>query len=79
MTSAIRISAAAEPNGQLRDDPNWIAVSGGITSGKAQREFQAAKANAARVGLVFGSAGLRGHGVYATAPARITVTDFSIR
>ena len=61
------------------DDPRWIAVSGGATAANARQQFEAAKANAARVGVVFGSAGLRGHGVYASAPARITITDFNIR
>ncbi|NNC48706.1 MAG: hypothetical protein HKO13_09805 [Sphingomonas sp.] len=61
------------------DDPDWIAVSGGTKAGTVPREFAAALANASRVGIVFGSSSLRGHGVYATAPARITVTDFNIR
>ncbi|MBB3763490.1 hypothetical protein [Sphingomicrobium lutaoense] len=61
------------------DDPAWVGVTGGITAGNNPTAYRAALRHAGRIGLVFGSAGLRGHGVFATAPARFTVTDFSIR
>lgn len=60
------------------DDGGWVGVQGGVTSSQIPGAFDAAKANAARVGMVFGSQFLRGHGVYATAPARITVSEFRI-
>ena len=40
--------------------------------------FEAALARAERVGFTFGSAPLRGHGVYATGPARFTLLDFRV-
>lgn len=58
------------------DEP-WIAMMGGDNRA-FPREFDAALANAMRVGFVFGSEGGRGHGVYATGPARFTVLDFRI-
>ncbi|WP_260483830.1 hypothetical protein [Sphingomicrobium flavum] len=61
------------------DDPRWVGVSGGRTAASYPRAFEDALRNAGRVGLVFGSQGLRGHGVFATAPSRFTVTDFVIR
>ena len=60
------------------DDPRWGAVVGGNAS-QYPREFAAALANADNVGLVFGSKGGRGHGVYATGPARFELLDFRIR
>ena len=41
-------------------------------------QFARAKDEAAVVGFVLGSSGGRGHGVYATGPARFTVLDFTI-
>jgi hypothetical protein len=58
------------------DEP-WIAMMGGDARSLPQA-FARARAEAAEVGFVFGSAGLRGHGVYATGPARFTVLDFEI-
>lgn len=58
-------------------DANWVAVLG-ATSHTAPGAFADALDNAARVGFVFGSRGGRGHGVYATAPARFTILDFRI-
>lgn len=58
------------------DEP-WIAMMGGDNRAYP-REFDAALANTVRVGFVFGSEGGRGHGVYATGPARFIVLDFRI-
>ena len=58
-------------------DENWIAMTGSDAHSNP-RGFAAALANTQRVGFVLGSAGLRGHGVYATAPARFTILDFRI-
>ena len=40
--------------------------------------FEAALTDAENIGLVFGSAGKRGHGVYATAPSRFILLSFSL-
>lgn len=58
-------------------DEDWIAMTGpgAFANPEGVRE---ALENTARVGFVFGSQSLRGHGVYATAPARFTVLDFRI-
>ena len=56
---------------------NWIAMMGG-TSGSNPEGFGAAVENAHRVGFTFGGTSGRGHGVYATQPARFTVLDFRI-
>jgi hypothetical protein len=58
-------------------DPAWVSVFGKAAATNP-RGFAEAMAGASRVGLVFGSAGARGHGVYATAPARFTLIDFRI-
>ena len=42
------------------------------------QQFQDALDNADRVGFVLGSVNGRGHGVYATAPARFTVLSFQV-
>ena len=58
-------------------DEDWIAMTGpGARANPGG--FRAALAQTARVGFVFGSEGGRGHGVYATAPARFTILDFRI-
>lgn len=60
----------------LRDN-GWISVLGKPrTSNPAA--FEMALAETERVGLLFGSASGRGHGVYATGPARFTLIDFRI-
>lgn len=60
------------------DDPEWNAVM--TTRARDDRAgFADALENAGRVGFVFGSDGGRGHGVFATGPARLTVTQFEIR
>ena len=59
------------------DDPNWISVQA-RTAGSNPAALQAALADIDRIGLVFGSTAARGHGVYATAPARFTLLSFRI-
>ena len=58
-------------------DEDWIAMTGPSAHAN-RRGFAAALADTARVGFVFGSEGGRGHGVYATAPARFTILDFRV-
>jgi hypothetical protein len=58
-------------------DPQWGSVYG-KPAGQNTAAFEDALANASRVGLVFGSTAARGHGVFATAPARFTLLDFRI-
>ncbi|MCL4671821.1 MAG: hypothetical protein KJZ64_02555 [Sphingomonadaceae bacterium] len=58
------------------DEP-WKAMMGGDATA-LPAQFERAKAEAAVVGFVFGSSGGRGHGVFATGPARFTVLDFVI-
>lgn len=59
------------------DDPQWTSVSGRPASANPQA-FRAALSDTWRVGLVFGSSAARGHGVFATAPARFELLDFRI-
>lgn len=59
------------------DDPHWGSVMS-QTAGANPREWQDALDDIDRIGLVFGSKGGRGHGVYATKPARFTMLDFRI-
>ncbi len=59
------------------DDPHWGSVMGG-QSGANVRAFHEALEQTSRIGLVFGSKGGRGHGVYATGPARFTMLSFHI-
>jgi hypothetical protein len=74
----VRILAPGEQEVEVRlDDPNWVSVLGG-TSSLVPGRMQAALADVDRIGLLFGSAGGRGHGVYATAPARFTLLSFRI-
>ena len=61
----------------IRFDENWKSVFSNDRT-KDPRAFEAALRDAARIGFVFGSQGGRGHGVYATRPARFTVLDFRI-
>ncbi len=58
-------------------DENWIAVVA-FSRETAPDEFRRALANAGRIGFTFGGKGGRGHGVYATAPARFTLLDFRV-
>ena len=59
------------------DDPMWGSVMG-MSAADHPEKFEDALANAARIGLVFGSRSGRGHGVCATDPARFTLLRFSI-
>ncbi|MEL7690728.1 hypothetical protein [Citromicrobium bathyomarinum] len=58
-------------------DEAWIAMAGGSRN-TLLKDFDRALAQANTVGFVFGSASGRGHGVYATGPARFTLLDFEI-
>lgn len=58
-------------------DEDWIAMTGPGAHANP-RGFRAALEETARVGFVFGSPAARGHGVYATAPARFTILDFRV-
>lgn len=58
-------------------EENWISVMGSDHE-RSPREFAAALAEAGRIGFTLGTHGGRGHGIYATAPARFTVLDFSV-
>lgn len=58
-------------------DEDWVAMTGPGAHANP-RGFAEALAATARVGFVFGSEGGRGHGVYATAPARFTILDFRV-
>ena len=58
-------------------DPEWLSVMG-KPAGSNPAAFRDAIADAERVGLVFGSSAARGHGVYATGPARFTLLSFRI-
>ena len=58
-------------------DENWAAVTA-FKRETAPREFARALANAQRVGFTFGGGGGRGHGVYASGPARFTLLDFRV-
>ena len=61
----------------IRLDGNWTNVNGKRAADKP-RGFDDAMAEASRVGFTFGSSSRRGHGVYATQPARFTLLDFRI-
>ncbi len=58
-------------------DAEWKSVHS-ATRTQAPEDFAASLANASRVGFVLGSRGGRGHGVFATAPARFTILDFRV-
>ncbi|MXP43466.1 hypothetical protein [Allopontixanthobacter sediminis] len=55
----------------------WIAMMGGDASSLPQA-FDAALRETSQIGFTFGGASGRGHGVFATAPARFTVLDYRI-
>lgn len=59
------------------DDPDWGSIRF-RPAGEHRAAFREALANTDRIGLVFGSPGLRGHGVYATAPARFELLSFEL-
>lgn len=58
-------------------DPEWISVFGKPVAAQPQG-YAMALERTERIGLVFGSQSGRGHGVYATGPARFTLLDFRI-
>lgn len=58
-------------------DDEWISVWAG-SNRQTPGAFRAALAGADRVGFVLGANGARGHGVFATGPARLTVLSFQI-
>lgn len=58
-------------------DDAWISVYG-KTPDATPGGFRRALADTMRVGFVLGSPAARGHGVYATGPARLTVLSFEV-
>lgn len=58
-------------------DEEWTGVET-FTKSKAPAFFDAALKDTARIGFVLGGGDGFGHGVYATGPARIVVTGFSV-
>lgn len=62
---------------EARFDQNWTALQ---TSSRDSNPdaFRAALRNACRVGFVLGGGDGLGHGVFATGPARLVVTDFKV-
>jgi hypothetical protein len=59
------------------DDPQWGSVWSQTAAGDPHA-FQASLANASRLGLVFGTRSARGHGVFATGPARFELLSFRV-
>ena len=62
----------------VRLDKDWKAV-GASTVATEPYAFGEALSEADRVGFVLGAYGGRGHGVYATGPARFTMISFEVR
>lgn len=59
------------------NDPNWGSVQGQrVQSNPAA--FEAALIQTGKIGIAFGSSGLRSHGVYSTGPAKFTLLAFRI-
>jgi hypothetical protein len=61
----------------VRFNEDWTNVNG-QSHQAVPAGFDGALRNTARIGLAFGSAGLRSHGVYATGPARFTLLSLDI-
>lgn len=59
------------------DDPLWISVLG-QTAAANPGALEDAVSDIDRIGLVFGSSSARGHGVFATGPARFTLLSFRV-
>ncbi|ALJ11249.1 hypothetical protein [Sphingopyxis macrogoltabida] len=77
-SATVRRIAPGEQEVSIRfDDPNWTSVNGRKPA-SAPGAIDDALADIDRIGLVFGSSGRRGHGVFATAPARFTLLSFQI-
>ena len=58
-------------------DPNWVSVFGKPASVNPEA-FAMAMAETSRIGFVFGSVWGRGHGVFATAPARFALLSLRV-
>lgn len=58
-------------------DGGWTSVNG-VPAARDPRAFAEALAETEGVGIVLGSPSRRGHGVFATGPARLTVLSFDI-
>lgn len=58
-------------------DGAWTSVMT-MTAKSDPQQFTTAKNNAARIGFTLGGGDGYGHGVYATGPARLVVTEFKI-
>ncbi len=61
----------------VRLDEAWTSVNG-VAAAAEPNAYRAAIAEADRVGFLLGSHQARGHGVYATGPARLTVISFQV-
>ena len=61
----------------VRFDEPWGNVNG-VPNSQDPAGYQAALEDSARLGVAFGSSGLRSHGVYATGPARFTLLALDI-
>lgn len=61
----------------VRLDETWTNVNGQAVS-QDPAGYSAALEHTARIGLAFGSASRRSHGVYASGPARFTLLSFDI-
>jgi len=68
---------AGEHSVTVRFDEPWGNVNGVLNS-QDPAGYQAALAETSRLGIAFGSLGLRSHGVYATGPARFTLLALDI-
>lgn len=60
-----------------RLDENWTAIMYS-TAQSSPSQFDAARMNASRVGFTLGGGDGYGHGIFATGPAKLIVTDFRI-
>lgn len=66
------------PGDYLMIVPLDVSAWSDVYNGQDAEAFQATLQNLDNIGLVFGSAGGRGHGVYATQPSRFTLLDISL-
>ncbi|MGB3167417.1 MAG: hypothetical protein WBA68_11650 [Alteraurantiacibacter sp.] len=73
----VRELSAGEHEIVILFDENWRSVMGSNRR-RNPDAFRDALANAATVGMTFGSRRARGHGVFATAPARFTLLEFAV-
>lgn len=63
---------------EARFDGGWTAVLGTPRASNPEG-FQAALANADRIGFVLGGGDGLGHGIFATGPAKFVITDFQVQ